>query len=158
MEAIGTEKNNSITCITTVNGIDYINNPDPTGRRVGLAPLENIAETIRKTLENAKILVSKEYATRVIDEQALIEAINEIRGAITIAYPMGLPEWEPINDILNDTEDLTGTAASKEVLDVKSTCLWWASKELLTSKKLMDYIGKNEKTKVVVKIQKVVNI
>lgn len=33
--------------------------------------------------------------------------------------------------------------------------LWWAAKEMQRGKKLQDYIGKNEKTKIVVKIQKV---
>jgi hypothetical protein len=33
--------------------------------------------------------------------------------------------------------------------------LWWAGKELLRAKKLEDYIGKNEKTKIVAKLQKV---
>lgn len=33
--------------------------------------------------------------------------------------------------------------------------LWWASKELQRGKKLQDYVGKNEKTKLVVKLQKV---
>jgi cilia- and flagella-associated protein 298 len=35
------------------------------------------------------------------------------------------------------------------------TCLWWAGKELVGDKCLSDYVGKNEKTKIVVKIQKV---
>lgn len=45
--------------------------------------------------------------------------------------------------------------ASLQVLD-ESTCqLWWAGKELQRGKKLQDFIGKNEKTKLIVKIQKV---
>jgi hypothetical protein len=32
--------------------------------------------------------------------------------------------------------------------------LWWANKELQWEKKLKDYVGSNEKTKIVVKIQK----
>jgi hypothetical protein len=27
-----------------------------------------------------------------------------------IAYPMGLPEWETVRDILEDKEDLSGSA------------------------------------------------
>jgi hypothetical protein len=33
--------------------------------------------------------------------------------------------------------------------------LWWAGKELTRDKTLGDFIGRNEKTKVIVKIQKV---
>jgi hypothetical protein len=35
-----------------------------------------------------------------------------------------------------------------------STQLWWAGKEVLPEKKLMDYVGRNEKTKIVAKLQK----
>lgn len=36
--------------------------------------------------------------------------------------------------------------------------LWWAGQQLQRGKKLQEYIGKNEKTKLVVKIQKVATI
>lgn len=36
--------------------------------------------------------------------------------------------------------------------------LWWAGKELQRGKKLQEFVGKNEKTKLVVKINKVVTI
>ena len=39
-------------------------------------------------------------------------------------------------------------------LDVKTTVLWWAKKELKTDKKICDYVGKNEKTKLIVKTTK----
>lgn len=42
---------------------------------------------------------------------------------------------------------------SSEYLD-EETSLWWASKELLPNKKLSDYVGKNEKTKIIVKLTK----
>lgn len=45
--------------------------------------------------------------------------------------------------------------ASLQVIPEKEAQLWWAAKELHRDKKLQDYIGKNEKTKIVVKIQKV---
>jgi hypothetical protein len=32
--------------------------------------------------------------------------------------------------------------------------MWWAGKELLKGKTLGDYVGKNEKTKIVAKLQK----
>ena len=45
--------------------------------------------------------------------------------------------------------------ASLQVVPEQECQLWWAAKELHREKKLQDYIGKNEKTKIVVKIQKV---
>lgn len=44
--------------------------------------------------------------------------------------------------------------AGLQVLEEDSTQLWWAGKELVRGKKLMDFIGKNEKTKIVAKLQK----
>ena len=43
------------------------------------------------------------------------------------------------------------------MLDESNSSLWWAGKEMLKGKKLSDYVGKNEKTKIVAKIQKVSN-
>jgi len=37
---------------------------------------------------------------------------------------------------------------------VKNTALWWAGKELLRGKLLKDFSGKNEKTKIIVKLAK----
>ena len=45
--------------------------------------------------------------------------------------------------------------ASLEVIDEANAALWWAGKEMLRGKKLADFVGKNEKTKIVAKIQKV---
>ena len=49
---------------------------------------------------------------------------------------------------------ISGTQASLRVIPDDQGALWWASKEMHSSKKLLDYVGKNEKTKIVVKLQK----
>ena len=50
--------------------------------------------------------------------------------------------------------DLIGQA-SLEVIDLDAASLWWAGKEMVRGKKLCDFVGKNEKTKIVCKLQKV---
>ena len=45
--------------------------------------------------------------------------------------------------------------ASIELIEKDKASLWWAGKELLPEKLLQDYVGKNEKTKIVVKLTKV---
>lgn len=45
--------------------------------------------------------------------------------------------------------------ASLQVITEEECQLWWAAKEMQRGKKMQDYIGRNEKTKLVVKIQKV---
>jgi hypothetical protein len=39
-------------------------------------------------------------------------------------------------------------------LDPNTATLWWAGKELLRSKTLADYVGKNDKTTIIAKLQK----
>lgn len=46
-----------------------------------------------------------------------------------------------------------GYSVTIQLYDQKSI-LWWAGKELDKSKKISEYAGKNEKTKIIVKAQK----
>lgn len=74
-----------------------------------------------------------------------------------IAYPAfyGLPPWEPCKLILENQHELEGKETDvAEYFIEKDTCLWWAGKELIRGKLLKDYIGKNEKTKIIVKLAK----
>lgn len=67
---------------------------------------------------------------------------------------MGLPPYDEVQHILNDTEDLSGRDDGKSVIPPGEGQLWWAGKELNRDKKLADYVGKNEKTTIVAKLQK----
>ncbi|KAI9138927.1 hypothetical protein BKA69DRAFT_1145020 [Paraphysoderma sedebokerense] len=138
------------------DGKEWLLNPDPTGRRCGEAPTEDLALIIRKTVSEARAVIAKENArSRVcLTSEKLKEAIDNIRGAVAIVYPIGLPEYEPVQEIIEDNEDLTGTAAIKEIYDPATATLWWAGKEIVRGKKLGDFIGKNEKTTVIAKLQK----
>ena len=49
-------------------------------------------------------------------------------------------------------EELEGTQASKEVIDPTDATLWFANNEMKPENKLSGHLGKNEKTKVVVKV------
>ncbi|KAJ3092581.1 hypothetical protein HK102_005350, partial [Quaeritorhiza haematococci] len=135
------------------NGLEVLLNPDPTGRRCGEAPIEESADIIRKTLTNARTLLGPEQiaAGKFLELDALREALANIRGAITIVYPMGLPSWDPVQELLSIGE---GDVVDVEMLDPKDATIWWASKELLPVKSLSDYVGKNEKTKIIAKLQK----
>ncbi|KAJ3027501.1 UNVERIFIED_CONTAM: hypothetical protein HDU68_003689 [Siphonaria sp. JEL0065] len=150
------EKSGKVGQVFSKDGFSYIYNPDPTGRRSGESPLLNYQEVIQKTLDNARRLVAKEYwmANNQLTIETMNEAINTISGALTMAYPMGLPEWEPANEIIKNIEDLTGSAASKEIITTEDASLWWAGKEITRGKLLSDFVGKNDKTKLIVKLQK----
>ena len=42
----------------------------------------------------------------------MLSALEEVRGAVTIVFPEGLPVWETVREILDDNEDLTGSAVT----------------------------------------------
>lgn len=126
------------------------------GCRNGQAPMPKMAEIITKTIKEAKDMVSKKKveADFQVTQKTVQEALDILRGAVTIVYPMGLPPYEPIKMEFENTEDLSGKQASLEVIDIDQAAMWWAGKELLPQKKLGDFVGKNEKTKIVAKLTK----
>nr|XP_020495528.1 cilia- and flagella-associated protein 298 [Labrus bergylta]XP_020495529.1 cilia- and flagella-associated protein 298 [Labrus bergylta] len=129
---------------------------DEVGRRNGHAPNDKMKQVLMKTVEEAKALISKKQvqANVCVTKEMIKEALDQLRGAVMIVYPMGLPPHDPIRMEFENQEDLTGTQASLQVITEDECQLWWAAKEIQRGKKLQDYIGKNEKTKLVVKIQK----
>lgn len=48
-----------------------------------------------------------------LTKHRLSEAIDNIRGAVMICYPMGLPEWDFVRQALEATEDLAGTSVGQ---------------------------------------------
>ncbi|XP_012691231.2 cilia- and flagella-associated protein 298 [Clupea harengus] len=141
------------TCIPS-GGAEF--KKDEIGRRNGHAPNEKMKDVLMKTLEEARALISKKQvqANVCVTMGMVKEALDLLRGAVMIVYPMGLPPHDPIRMELEDKEDLAGTQASLQVMPAEEAQLWWAAKEMQRGKKLQDYVGKNEKTKIVVKLQK----
>ena len=130
-------------------------NADPTGYRIGIAPNDELKTKIMDELEKAKKLLDKDMVDKKIitDPKALQEAINVIKGAVMIVYPgyYNLPTWDLTYLILEDRLDYLAAYPDCDWLEADKTTLWWAKKELHNNKKLSDYVGKNEKTKIVVK-------
>ncbi|KAG5448161.1 Cilia- and flagella-associated protein 298, variant 2 [Clonorchis sinensis] len=92
----------------------YIECKDEIGRRNGKAPNEKMAEVLRRTIDEAKRLVSKDLVKRdqCMDKSTVKEALMMLSGAVTIVYPMGLPPHDPIKKELDNEEDLEGTQVS----------------------------------------------
>ncbi|XP_071956613.1 cilia- and flagella-associated protein 298-A-like [Antedon mediterranea] len=131
-------------------------NQDPIGRRNGQAPTEKMADVINRTVSEAKKIISNKQAAANVcmTKQMVQEALDQLRGAVMIVYPMGLPPHDPIQMELENNEDLEGQQASLQVLDTTNTSLWFSAKEMKPDKKLQDFVGKNEKTKIIAKLQK----
>ena len=90
-----------------------------------------------------------------MSEDIIGDALDKLRGAVTIVYPMNLPPYDPIRMEFEGKEELGGTQAGQLVMDEGEAQLWWAGKQLVRGKKVADFVGKNEKTKVICKLQKV---
>ncbi|KAL5104339.1 hypothetical protein TcWFU_008395 [Taenia crassiceps] len=115
-----------------------------------------MADVLTKTIASAKSLISKDLVEqgKALTRELVNEAFMMLSGAVTIVYPMGLPPYDPIQMELKNEEELSGTQAGTEVIPVDDAVLWFCGKEMLPGKLLSDYVGKNDKTKVIVKIQK----
>ncbi|XP_076623694.1 cilia- and flagella-associated protein 298 isoform X3 [Colletes latitarsis] len=131
-------------------------NKDVIGRRNGRQPNAKMREVLDRTIGEARAMVSKKLVQqdKLVTQKLVQEALDILRGAVTIVYPMGLPPHDVIRQEFENTEDLSGTQASLEVIDVQLAQLWFSGKEMLPGKRLKDYLGRNEKTKIIVKLQK----
>jgi len=128
---------------------------DPSEKRTGDAPADELAAVINRTVEDAKALTDNKMVDmkQPISAKPLEDAINNIRGAVMIVYPMGLPDYDHVRQILEEREELEGSQAL-EVIEEDKASLWCFNKDLQREKILSEYVGKNDKTKVVAKLQK----
>lgn len=131
-------------------------NRDPVGRRNGRQPQQQMQQILTKAINDAKDMVSKQLVNenKSLTFKQVQNAIAILRGAVTIVYPMDLPPHDPIYMEFTNTEDLSGCQSSLEVIEPAKVQLWFAGRHLLDEKELSDYLGKNEKCKVILKIAK----
>ncbi|KAL4233668.1 hypothetical protein ACF0H5_008350 [Mactra antiquata] len=131
-------------------------NEDKVGRRNGQAPTQQMADVLNKTCKEAKDLISKKkvQSNDPVVLKTVTEALDILRGAVTIVYPMGLPPHDNIKMEFENNEDLSGTQASLDVIDEQNASLWFSGKEMQRGRPLKDFVGRNEKTKVIAKLQK----
>ncbi|CCI43854.1 hypothetical protein ABG067_001391 [Albugo candida] len=130
---------------------------DPLGLRTGEGVSPQLRETMAKVSEDAKQYLQQFQMKRCTTRHELNEKLMNIRGAIMMAFPMGLPPHDPIKNLLdreNVEEALADRAASLDVTNVENTELWWAGKQFYRDQTVCDMVGKNEKTKIIVKLQK----
>ena len=108
---------------------------DPQEKRTGDCPSDELAAVIQQTVTDAEALTTEAMVARklTITSAQLEEAISNIRGAVMIVYPMGLPDYDFVRMILEDRENLEGQA-SMEYFDPEVSSLWCFSKELQRDK------------------------
>jgi len=129
---------------------------DPLGHRTGNGPGPQLADTIEKVCLDALATVNKnQVAMKVaMTEELLQEKFDNINGSVIMAYPMGLPEHDIVKGLLEDNDEYMDGQAAAAMLDPEDATLWWAGKEFFPDQKVGDRLGKNEKTKIVAKLNK----
>ncbi|XP_066249317.1 cilia- and flagella-associated protein 298 [Euwallacea similis] len=141
---------------TPSGGFDF--HKDPVGRRNGKQPKKQMREILDKAIKEAKEKISKSLVIqdKLLTMKIVQEALNLLKGAVMIVYPMKLPPHDIIRMEFENIEDLTGTQASLEVIDPATAQLWFCGKEMYRNekKKLGDYAGKIESCKVILKLSK----
>lgn len=132
--------------------------PDPTGIRTGNGVGPHLMDTFERVIRDIEAVLDKNNVQRKIsiNSALLQEKIDLVRGAVTMAYPMGLPEWDTVRLTIEGNEGLEGTATGQELLDENTAELWVASRifDRTGGQTVADRLGMNEKTKVVAKLQK----
>lgn len=98
-----------------------------------------------------KLVDTKKCVTRDICKKGL----DNLYGAVMIAFPAfhRLPIYDPARMELENKEELDGKSEMQDILDLSEATIWWAGKEMLRGKLLSDYVGKNEKTKIMARLQ-----
>lgn len=80
-------------------------------------------------------------------------SIDNIRGAVLMAYPMNLPPYDTIRLILDSSEDLTSHSDQPLILDPPTSVLWFAGKPLLRANPLSTHLGSNDKVTIKAKLE-----
>mmetsp|Transcript_64885 Transcript_64885/g.174170 ORF Transcript_64885/g.174170 Transcript_64885/m.174170 type:complete len:198 (+) Transcript_64885:448-1041(+) len=130
---------------------------DPTGRRTGEAPEPKLAEVLLKQVNDARELTnSKQHVARgiKITPKYFKDCLDCLRGAVTIAFPEGLPEYDEVRQLLLGDWECDGR--TMEMFEAGEAELWWAGKQMEQGQEraLRDYVGRNDKTKVIAKLQR----
>ncbi|KAG8084538.1 hypothetical protein GUJ93_ZPchr0010g7640 [Zizania palustris] len=104
------------------------------------APLD-MAAAMRRALAEAEAYASKEQVqhNRFLSPRALREHIKNVEKT-AIATLQGSPEVLCLQQKSSEEKH-------------ENVQLWWAGKELAMGKNLCDYIGVNEKTKIVIRLR-----
>lgn len=134
--------------------------PDPLGLRTGEGVSPQLREVLARVSEDAWQAVNSKQMFSLnqrSDEETLKEKLMNVRGAVMMAFPMGLPAHDPVQRLLNEEDPEAALGDGSSVLEVASENtaeLWWAGKQFFRDQHVRDLVGTNEKTKVIVKLQR----
>lgn len=115
-------------------------------------PGPKLSEALRKLARDSRLCISAEQvkAKVFMTPELLQEKIDAIGHILTLAYPNGLPENDPVRLLLEGK--FLYLSQNMQRLDQSTAQLWWAGKPFDRSKLVQDRTGQNEKTKIVAKL------
>jgi hypothetical protein len=127
---------------------------DSSGMRIGTPCDARVAPTLEKVAVELEQYVSVQQAAKrvALSLDKIEELVQNVKGAVMMAYPMGLPEFDVVRQAIEGNESLAGTEASKYVLDVDTCSMWFAGKQMQRSQPLSKYLGKNDKCMIKAKL------
>ncbi len=126
-------------------------------RSNGNAPTPQLQGVLRKTADDAKALIGKDLVSSgtALSPRMFQDRIDLIRGAVAMAYPMGLPDNDTVRLLIEDKDDLfLQDIMGNDYMDPATATLWWAGKEFFRDQTVGERVGRNEKTKVIARLQR----
>lgn len=134
--------------------------PDPSGFRTGNAPQPQLAKVLLNTCSDAeKVLDQGQIQRREnLTAGACKTELRNLKGAVMIAFPGGLPAWDTVRMAVEaedkDSGPIQGIEGANELLDPLTATLWFAGKEMQREKLVKDYVGRHEKTRFKARLQR----
>ncbi|GAB65811.1 hypothetical protein PCYB_073130 [Plasmodium cynomolgi strain B] len=127
-----------------------VTNPDENNFRTGIPPPREGELKLRDAINKVKRALAVDQTDKrvAITQDKLNELLKLIVEALSACYPSmeGLPPYDPTRLLLENENAFNDDFTTNE------TSIWWAGKELCGDSPLRSYIGKNEKTKIIVKL------
>lgn len=136
---------------------EEVGTEDPSGLRTGNPPDAQLAADMTREVQSLEEYIDKNQIQKkvALTLECIDTKINNIRDAVSKAYPSGLPEWE-ITKIALDYDSSTvklKEILGKSLLNADDASLWTCNKEFQRGKLVSDRLGScNEKTKVIAKL------
>ena len=109
-------------------------NQDPLEQRTGAAPEPKLQVVLEKVASEARAAISRDAVARkeALSPEGLEEHLRLMGGAVTMSFPAGLPDYDPIKGMLAaglERGDVLHMEMGPEYLDATTATLWWAGKE-----------------------------
>ena len=118
---------------------------------VFLRPNDSLQKIVCRIITEAKARVSEENvkSNKCISKDDISEALLMLKGAQDILFEKQLSEFEELD--FHEQNSIDNILKQEEIV-INTASLWFSNKRLMPDKKLSEYFGSNEKSKVMVKL------